>query len=67
MSTTVQISKGTKELLNSFGTKEDTYEDIIKRMYNLAVKEQLREFLLSSDGTITLEEARKRHDQQWSG
>lgn len=59
MITTIQISKETKDLLNSFGTKEDTYEDIIKRVYNLAVKEQLREFLMSSEGTITVEEARR--------
>lgn len=59
MTTTIQISKETKHLIGSFGTKEDTYEDIIKRIYKLAVKEQLREFLMSSEGTITLEEARK--------
>ena len=66
MVTTVQLSKSTKDLLSSFGTKEDTYEDIIKRMYKLAVKEQLREFLMSSDNTMTLEEARKRHAERWS-
>jgi hypothetical protein len=65
MATTVQLSKSTKELLSSFGTKEDTYDDIIKRIYRLAVKEQLREFLMSSDNTISLEEARKRHAERW--
>jgi predicted CopG family antitoxin len=65
MTTTIQISKDTKDLLNSFGTKEDTYEDIIRRVYALAVKEQLREFLMSSEGTITLEEARKRHAKRY--
>jgi len=60
MTSTIQLSKETKELLNSFGTKEDTYEDIIKRMYKLAVKEQLRDFLFSSEGFISLDEARKR-------
>ena len=67
MVTTIQLDKSTKNLLNSFGTKEDTYEDIIKRMYKMAVKEQLREFLMSSKDTITLEEARKRHAKRWSG
>ena len=65
MATTVQLSKSTKDLLNSFGTKEDTYDDIIKRIYRLAVKEQIREFLMSSDNTISLEEARKRHTERW--
>lgn len=56
--TTIQISHKTKELLNSFGTKGETYEQIIKRIYKLAVKEQLREFLLDETNTITLEQAR---------
>ena len=29
MNTTIQISKETKELISSFGSKEDTYEEII--------------------------------------
>lgn len=59
MLSTIQLSKRTKELVSSFGTKGDTYEDIIKRIYKLAAKEQLREFLMSSKNTVTLEEARK--------
>ena len=65
MATTIQISKETKSLISSFGTKEDTYEDIIKRIYDLAVKEQLREFLLSSENTISIKEARKELDKKW--
>ena len=59
MTSTIQLSQETKRLIGTFGSKEDTYEDIIKRMYALAVKEQLREFLLSSDDTVTLAQARK--------
>ena len=66
MNSTIQISKETKELISTFGSKEDTYEDIIKRMYKLAVKEQLSEFLMSSKNTITLSEARKLHAKKWS-
>ena len=65
MVTTIQLSEDTKALIGSFGTKEDTYEDILKRMYRLAVKEQLRELLLSSEKTISLDEARKRHAERW--
>ena len=59
MVTTIQISKETKDLINTFGTKEDTYEHIIKRMYDLAVKEQLRQLLMSSEKSVPLEEARR--------
>jgi len=66
MHTTIQLSQDTKQLISTFGTKEDTYEEIIQRMYHLAVKEQLREFLLSSKNTISIEEARRRHAKRWS-
>lgn len=59
MNSTIQLSKETKSLIGSFGTKEDTYEEIIKRLYRLAVKEQLREFLLSPEGTVGIAEARR--------
>jgi hypothetical protein len=65
MNTTIQLSNETKELIGTFGSKEDTYEEIIKRMYAMAVKEQLRQFLMSSEGTLTLDEARKRLSKKW--
>ncbi len=65
MTTTIQLSEDTKTLIGTFGTKEDTYEDILKRMYLLAVKEQLREFLMSSENTLSLDEARKRLAKRW--
>ena len=64
--TTIQLSADTKHLIGTFGTKEDTYEDIIKRMYGLAIKEQLREFLLSSENTLPIDEAIRRAKKKWS-
>ncbi len=64
--TTIQISEETRDRLKSFGDKGDTYEDIINYIHALAVKEQLREFLMSSKHTISLEEARRRHEKKWS-
>ncbi len=63
---TIQLSNETKKLISTFGTKEDTYEDIIKRLYSLAVKEQLRELLMSSENTMTIEEAMAEHAKRWS-
>lgn len=65
MKSTIQLSHETKKLIGSFGSKEDSYEDIIKRIYNLAVKEQLREFLMSSENCISIEEALKRAKKRW--
>lgn len=65
MQSTIQISKKTKALISSFGTKEETYEDIIKRIYALAVKNQLREFLMSSENCISLDEFEKEVEKKW--
>lgn len=64
--TTIQLSKELKENIASFGSKNETYDTILKRIYTLAVREQLREFLMSSEGCITIEEAAKRHKKKWS-
>lgn len=65
MNSTIQLSVETKQLVSTFGTKEDTYEDIIKRMYELATKEQLRQFLLSSADAIPIDEAIRRVKKEW--
>ena len=64
MNSTIQISKETKELIGSFGTKEDTYEDIIKRMYVLAQKQQLHDFLFEEEA-IPIDEAIIRAKKKW--
>lgn len=63
--TTIQLSKETKERICSFGVKGESYDNIIRRIYSLAVKEQLKEFLLSSESTLSIEEARKELNKKW--
>ncbi|MCX6751041.1 MAG: hypothetical protein NTZ83_06290 [Candidatus Pacearchaeota archaeon] len=65
MTSTIQLSNETKALISSFGTKEETYEDIIKRIYSLAVKEHLREFLMSSDNCVPVKDALERAKKRW--
>ena len=65
MTSTIQLSNETKKLISTFGTKEETYEDIIKRLYDVAVKVQLREFLMSSEDAIPIDEAIKRAKKKW--
>ncbi len=63
--TTIQLSKETKDKISSFGLKGESYEDIIKRIYSLALKEQLKEFLMSDEGFVPIEEAIKEAEQKW--
>ena len=62
---TIQLSKETKKKISSFGVKGESYDDIINRIYSLAVKEQLKEFLMSDEGFISIEDARKDLDKRW--
>ncbi|MDO8517159.1 MAG: hypothetical protein Q7S33_03460 [Nanoarchaeota archaeon] len=63
--TTIQLSKETRDKISSFGVKGESYEEILKRIYSLAVKEQLRDFLMSSENTISIEEAREELNKKW--
>ena len=65
MNTTIQISQEMKEKIASFGSKNETYEQILERVYALAVKTQLREFLMSSENSIPIEEAIKEAKKLW--
>jgi len=63
--TTMQLCKETKDKISSFGVKGESFDKILRRIYSLAVKEQLREFLMSSDGFIPIEDAIKEADEKW--
>ncbi len=65
MNTTIQLSRETKEKISSFGFKGESYDDILKRIYSLAVKDQLKDFLLSSENTISLDEFEKEVEKEW--
>ena len=54
-----------KERLASFGNKNDTFETILKRIYGLAVKEQLRDFMMSSPRFIPIDEAIREAEEKW--
>jgi len=63
--TTIQLSKETKDKISSFGIKGESYDAILKRIYSFAVKEQLRTFLMSGEGFISIGEARKELNKKW--
>ncbi|MEK6844576.1 MAG: hypothetical protein AABX83_04090 [Nanoarchaeota archaeon] len=63
--TTIAISNETKNKISSFGKKGESYDDILKKIYLLAVKEQVREFLMSEEGFVPIEDAIKEAEKQW--
>ena len=65
MITTIQLTKETKDKIASFGMKGESYDDILNRIYSFAVKEQLRKFLMSDEGFISIEDAIKEANKKW--
>ena len=65
MPTTIQIEKETRDKIKSFGAKGETYNEIINRLYDVAVKHQLKEFLLSSKDSVPIDEAIARAEKRW--
>ena len=65
VTTTIQIDEDVRDKIKSFGAKGETYNDIIDRLYGIAVQHQLRELLFSSKDVLTLDEARAEHAKRW--
>jgi hypothetical protein len=63
--TTIQLSKEMKDKISSFGIKGESYDEILRRIYSFAVKEQLRNFLMSDGGFVPIENAIKEADKKW--
>ncbi|MBW2983042.1 hypothetical protein KY327_01950 [Candidatus Woesearchaeota archaeon] len=62
--TTLQLSRKTKERLDTFGTKRDTYDDIINKVCDMAAKEQFRQFVTTAEKGLTPAQARQMIDEQ---
>ncbi len=65
MATTIQLDEEVRDKVKSFGAKGETYNDIINRLYNTAVQQQLRELLFSSKDVLTVAEARAEDAKRW--
>lgn len=63
--TTIQLSNETKRKLSSFGVKGESYDQILQRIYSMAVKTQLRELLMNSENTISLDDFEKEIEKKW--
>jgi len=66
MSSTIRLSPATKKLISTFGLKGESFETIVKRLYSIAVKQKLSEFLMPSNRYLSIDEARERIEKKWS-
>ncbi len=63
--TTIAVSSEIKEKINEFGTKGETYSEVIARLLESAKKRQLQDLLMNEENTITLEEAISNSKNRW--
>ena len=66
MTSTIRLSNETKKLISSFGTKGESFETIIKRLYEISASQRLKEFLMPDEKFIPIEEAIRRAKKEWS-
>ena len=63
--TTIAIPFELKEQIQEFGSKGETYTEIISRLVKSARERQLQDLLMDEEGTISIEEALANAKKQW--
>lgn len=63
--TTIAIPKNLKEQMQEFGSKGETYSEIIARLIKSAKERQLHDILMDEKGFIPIEEAIKEAEKKW--
>jgi predicted CopG family antitoxin len=65
MNTTIAISTDIRDQIKEFGSKGETYDDILAKLLNSAKERPLQELLMDEKDTITVEEALARAKKRW--
>ena len=65
MNTTIAISKELRKEIIEFGSKGETYEDILKKLVQSAKERQLRDLLMDETNTIPVKEALEKAKKRW--
>ena len=65
MASTISISNEMKDNLKNLGRAGESYEDVIKRMYELTKKQILLHYLYDDKECISIDEAIKEAKEKW--
>ena len=63
--TTIAVTKEVKEKIKEFGSKGETYSDILLKLVESARERQLQVFLMDETDTIPIEEALAKAEKRW--
>ena len=65
MTTTLSVTEDIREKIKEFGSKGETYSDILARLIEAAQEQQLRALLMDTKGTSPVREALARARKRW--
>ncbi len=63
--TTIAVTSDIKEKIKQFGSKGETYSEILARIIENARKRQLHDLLMNEEDTIPIEEAISNSKKRW--
>jgi predicted CopG family antitoxin len=63
--TTIAITQELKKQLNTFGSKGESYAEILARLIKSARERQLHDLLMDEEDTITIDEALADAKKRW--
>ncbi|MBI3036713.1 hypothetical protein HYY73_03080 [Candidatus Woesearchaeota archaeon] len=65
MATTISISSDLREKLRNLGRAGDSYEDVIRRMYEMTHRNLLMTYLYDKSDSLTIDEAIAEARKKW--
>lgn len=65
--TTISLTKEARDEIKTFGSKGDSYSDIIKKLVKQANERQIEDLLMDEDSTISIEVALTKARRKWRG
>lgn len=65
MATTIAISEETKKKLKNLGRTGDSYEDVIKKMYEITKERILLDYLYDESDSVNIDEAIEEARKKW--
>lgn len=65
MATTISISEEMKEKLRHLGKTGETYDDIIRKMYEITSANLLRQYLYDESDAVPIDEAIQEARRRW--
>ena len=65
MTTTIAISNEMREKIRNLGRAGDSYDDIVRKMYNFSRKHMIMNYLYDESDSVSIDVALKEAKKQW--